>query len=282
MREGQPSRTAMGVAYLRALGDAGLTSIPGFSDPAARRLLRGRFWRRLLAFGDRLARDPRQRGRARLVSVVDSVLLRVAFLDDAIAKAACPQLVIPGAGLDTRAWRLDALRGARVFEVDHPATQAYKRKHAQGLGQPLCDHTFVTVDFEKDDLARALEAASHDASVPTTWLWEGVIMYLDDAAFRSTLRAIRRRSAPGSVLLAHYHTPETRMGEKALRRAFFAWLGEPHTGLRTPETMRAEVAGAGFRIVEDAGIADQAERVGGVVSAHPRARVSRILVATVD
>jgi methyltransferase (TIGR00027 family) len=271
----------MGVAYLRVLGDAGITSIPGFSDAPARRLLGGRFWSRMLAFADRLARNPGRRGRQKLVSAVDSVLLRVAFIDDAIARAACPQLVIPGAGLDTRAWRLEAQRGGRVFEVDHPATQAYKRKHARALGQPLCDLAFVTVDFEKDDLARALEAAHHDASVPTTWVWEGVIMYLDDAAFRGTLQAIRRRSAPGSLLLAHYHVPETRATESALRRAYFAWLGEPQLGLRTPETMRAEVERAGFRILEDAGIVEQAARVGGAVPRYPRAYLSRILVATV-
>lgn len=272
----------MGVAYLRALGDAGLTSIPGFSDAAARRLLRGRFWSGLLAVGDRVARNPRGTAGAKLTAIADSVLMRVAFIDDAIARAACPQLVIPGAGLDTRAWRLDALRGARVFEVDHPATQGYKREHARDLGQPVCQHAFVTVDFEKEDMGRALEAAGHDANAPTTWVWEGVIMYLADAAFRGTLHAIRRRSAPGSVLLAHYHTPETQAAGKALREAYYAWLGEPQLGLRTPETMRAEIEGAGFRVVEDAGIAEQTARAGGIVPAHRRARLSRILVAAVD
>ena len=102
-------------------------------------------------------------------------------------------------------------------------------------------------------------------------------MYLDDAALRTTLRSIRRVSAPGSVLLAHYHEPFRKRGR--LRELFFRVLGEPQIGERTRETMRREIEMAGFEVVEDAGLAEQASRVGAPPPADTELRVSRIAVA---
>jgi methyltransferase (TIGR00027 family) len=274
---GRPSRTAMMVACWRALADRGVTSIPGFSDPQARELLDGWFWRYMLARGDRIAADPAKRDAWR--PVIDALAMRVAFLDAWVLEAANPQVVILGAGLDTRAWRLAPLRDAHVFEVDHPSTQAYKQAHAGALGAPLGKHTYVPVDFDRDDLATALSAAGHDPTVPTTWVWEGVTLYLDDAAVRGTLDRVRAASAPGSVLLAHYHEPEPDRRGSAVRRIVFDLVGEPQIGLRSRDAMRALVEAAGFHPVEDAGIAEQAARVGGQPTAFRVARVSRILVA---
>jgi hypothetical protein len=65
-----------------------------------------------------------------------------------------------------------------------------------------------------------------------------------------------------------------------VRKLLFSWLGEPQVGLRTRQAMRDEIARAGFQLVEDAGIAEQAERVGGTAPTNTKLRVSRILVAT--
>jgi methyltransferase (TIGR00027 family) len=256
-----------------------VTTIPGFSDPGARKLLSGWFWTWALRRADRIAANPKS--TAAFLQAVDGIALRVAFIDTVLAEVALPQVVILGAGLDTRAWRLPVLRAARMFEVDHPSTQGYKRARVPLLGPSQGALTFVPVDFTKDDLEAALAAAGHDAAVPTAWVWEGVTMYLDDAALRGTLAAVRRRSAPGSTLIAHYHEPEAKVRARWLRRLIFGWLGEPQIGMRTRVTMRAEVESAGFRVVEDAGVAAYAARTGGVESAHPRARVSRMVVATV-
>jgi methyltransferase (TIGR00027 family) len=187
--------------------------------------------------------------------------------------------VILGAGLDTRAWRLPALRGVRVFEVDHPSTQTYKQRRVALLGPALAELSFVPIDFTRDDLEQTLQAAGHQPSVPTVWLWEGVIMYLDDVALRKTLNAIRHMSAPGSTLIAHYHEPEATRSAATSRKLIFSWLGEPQLGLRTRQTMQAEIARAGFELVEDAGLVEQAARVHARAPSEMRLQVSRILLA---
>jgi methyltransferase (TIGR00027 family) len=279
MRSGQASRTAKMVAFWRDLGDQGMTSVPHFSDPAARQLLSGPFWRFMLGRGAVLAKSPHGKTASGMRPWVDGLILRVAFIDAVIAASAPRQVVILGAGLDTRAWRLPALRGLPVFEVDHPDTQAYKREHAAKLGPPLADLRYVPVDFRRDSLARALIAAGFHVNAPAVWVWEGVIMYLDDAALRGTLTSIRTLSAPGSTLIAHYHLPEVTRRAAGVRKLIFSLLGEPQIGLRTRERMRDEIARAGFELIEDAGIAEQAARVGGTLSNDPRLQVSRILVA---
>jgi methyltransferase (TIGR00027 family) len=277
MRQGKASFTAMVVALWRALGDSGLTNIPNFSDPGARKLLQGRRWDVAFRLSRALTSTPER--RAGFTSHVDALLLRVVFIDAVIAAAAARQVVILGAGLDTRSWRLTALRGVRVFEVDFPATQSYKRARIVALGPALADVAFVPVDFRRDDLDRALDAAGHDPKLPTVWVWEGVIMYLDDEALRSSLGTIRRRSAQGSILAAHYHEPESSQSQKRLRSLLFSGLGEPQIGLRTQDVMRREIKRAGLRFIEDAGIPEQAARVGATITTNPRVNISRVLVA---
>lgn len=282
MRAGRASLTAMMVAFWRSLADLGITSVPGFSDPKARLLLTGPVWRYMLRRAGARATDPRGEFAARMRPWIDGIVLRVAFIDAVIAQASARQVVVLGAGLDTRAWRLEALRGARVFEVDHPATQAYKHERAGLLGAPVTEVRYVPVDFTRDDLPSALRAAGYEPEVPTVWVWEGVTMYLDDAALRGTLRAIRALSAPGSTLLAHYHEPERAAPASAGRRLMFSWLGEPQIGLRSREVMRDELTRAGFEVTEDADLTAQAARVGANAAAgETRLRVSRIAVAVV-
>ena len=87
--------------------------------------------------------------------MVDHVCLRTAAIDAAVVRAVeagCRQLVILGAGLDGRAWRLNALREVDVYEVDHPDTQAEKRRRVDGLMQAASSVSFVPVDFARDRL----------------------------------------------------------------------------------------------------------------------------------
>jgi O-methyltransferase involved in polyketide biosynthesis len=104
-------------------------------------------------------------------------------------------------------------------------------------------------------------------------------MYLDDAALRSSLGTIRQRSAAGSILAAHYHEPEASQSQKRLRSLLFSGLGEPQIGLRTQDVMRTEIERAGLRVIEDAGIPEQAARVGADITVNPRVYISRVLVA---
>lgn len=269
----------MVVAYWRVLADRGVTSVPNFSDPKARELLDGRLWRTLLGRADTAVSGPDRKAVDAMRPWVDGIVLRVAFIDAVAAEAGVRQFVILGAGLDTRAWRLEAMRGARIFEVDHPSTQAYKRERAARLGMPVGELSFVPVDFTRDDLGRALAAAGHDPNQPTVWIWEGVTMYLDDAALRGTLGVMRRLSCPGSRAIVHYHEPEQGRRTSLSRRIIFRLLGEPQIGLRMRATMADEMARAGFRVLEDAGLPEQAARVGAPPPTNARLTVSRLLVA---
>src|SRR5262245_30838524 len=234
----------MYVAMMRALADAGLTGVRGFADPIARRLLDDR-WRRQLERAERwLRRGARGRAARFLRGNVDLLALRTVVIDAAAARelaADAAQVVVLGAGLDSRAWRMRNAGRAHVFEVDHPATQAYKRERVGSLAPCAAAVSFVAVDFERDSIGGALDAAGHDASAATVWIWEGVVMYLGVPAFRATLRALSARSAPGSVLVVHYHT--------ALRGGPLGWLlrliGEPMRATFAPRAMAAELAGAG-------------------------------------
>jgi methyltransferase (TIGR00027 family) len=258
------SRTAAIVAGARALGGV---------DPVASKLVP-----RPLA----LALSVRPLGRVLRVAtlgLVEHLSIRTRAIDAVVARGG-PQLVVLGAGLDARAYRMHELADTVVYEVDHPATQAAKRERAAVLERTARAVVWVGVDFEHDDLAERLAASGHDAAKPTIWVWEGVTEYLTRAAIESTLEVVAARSSSGSRLVVTYGTPEMATVPSILRpivdRAFRV-LGEPLRGLMSPEEFGAIVAGHGFTIEDDAGMAELAERQG--VRLPPIVITERVLVA---
>ncbi|HTY17480.1 MAG TPA: class I SAM-dependent methyltransferase [Myxococcota bacterium] len=251
MREGRPSTTALYVAMGRAIAHADARA-SGFSDPIARELLPDDA-RRLVDLHASGQRPPRLRDRwtlriARRVSRM--MTLRTLAIDDAIRSAPeRGQLVILGAGLDARAWRMDELRETVVFEVDHPATQAAKRERTAALRPLAREVRFVPVDFQRDSLEAALERAGQDATRPTLWLWEGVIRYLSPEAIEATLDAIASRSAPGSRLVANYTTRAG--GARWLSNLVLRAIGEPIRSSISPEGFAALLATRGFAVISD-------------------------------
>ena len=189
------------------------------------------------------------------------MVARTVAIDDAVREASSPQLVILGAGLDGRAWRMPELSETTVFEVDHPDTQREKRERVTSLAQAARDVRFTPVDFTRDNLDDALAAAGHDPAVATTWLWEGVVMYLTPADVEATLTVIERRSAAGSRLIVAYHSPALmlRLIGPIVRR-----LGEPLRSAFTADTMRTLLARYGFEVVRD----DDLSTIGGALSAE--------------
>lgn len=281
MRPRRASQTAEWVAWWRGLVDQ-RTSVPGYSDPVARHMLGpwAGLWLRAgqLAFAAYPV-DPDAR-----LAVLSVITLRVAALDAEIRRAIAAgarQAVLLGAGFDTRAYRMPELSELRVFEVDHPSTQAVKQARARGLTPTTEDLRYVPVDFTHDDLGERLASAGHDAGAPTVWIWEGVVMYLPDEALRATLASVRARSAPGSALLLHYHEPDPPGWVTDARHLLFRALGEPHIGLRDPPTVHEELRRAGFAVADDMDAAEQAARLGAPLAVGPRERISRIAVATV-
>ena len=122
-----------------------------------------------------------------------SAVARTRFIDDAVTERASvvDQLVLLGAGFDTRAHRLPAVRALTTFEVDHPATQARKVAIVAGEGIDARGVVYVPVDFERDRLDTELLAVGFDPGRPAIFVWEGVTNYLTAGAVDATLAVIR-------------------------------------------------------------------------------------------
>src|SRR5215468_8449468 len=180
MRDDAPSRTALGVAAARGMGrllpeEARLADDPyglAFSSPRVTRL----FERARGTWPERAAAIARVPGLSTWIAYMQ---VRTRLIDDhvrAFAAGGGRQVVVLGAGYDCRALRLPELAGARVFEVDHPATQGHKRGVLDRLAARSPAH-YLAWDFEThpmDDLPGALADAGHDPVAPTLTIWEGV------------------------------------------------------------------------------------------------------------
>ncbi|MFW5921049.1 MAG: class I SAM-dependent methyltransferase [Polyangiales bacterium] len=279
MRGDRPSLTAAFVAIARGVGTA-----RDVLDPVARDMLPWPVGPMVHAAGR--GRMLRPGLRAASLGLVDHITLRMEAIDQAVRDAVAAgagQLVLLGAGLDGRAWRMPELGDVAVFEVDHPATQAYKRARVEGRAPLAREVSFVPVDFERERLADALEAAGHDRTVPSVWVWEGVTMYLQRTAVVSTLGQIQSRSAAGSRLALSYAVPELLpVGGDAARRAaetFFRALGEPLVGAMPPKEIASLLAGAAFHIESDTDSSDWAARHRATAPLASLFRAERLAVA---
>src|SRR4051812_18119981 len=176
MEAGRASGSAVLVCQGRAVAHDRLA--PGrFADPTALALLRDD---EVIAVERARSDEPPQGASARINWRLHRLnaqvnVPRTVAIDDAVRAGPRGQVVILGAGLDGRAWRLDELAGAELFEVDHPDSQADKQNRAAALGEPVAHRHLVPIDFRSDDLGGALAAAGHDSTAPTTWIWEGVV-----------------------------------------------------------------------------------------------------------
>jgi len=249
MTPGRASRTAELVCMARAVAH-GTTAAPRYHDPTAEALLPEDARRRVEQIRAKaVPSDLRSRfGAALLERRSKMMVVRTVAIDDAIGEASSPQVVILGAGLDGRAWRMPELADVVVFEVDHPDSQRDKRERAAALQQTAREVQFVPVDFERDSLGGALDRAGHDATRPTTWVWEGVVMYLSADSIEASLRVIERRSAKTSRLIVAYHSPAImlRIVGPLLRR-----LGEPLRSAFTSDEMRTLLARHHFEVLRD-------------------------------
>jgi methyltransferase (TIGR00027 family) len=265
MREGRASRTAEQNALFRALESDLPDGVRLFDDPLARVFLRAP-----LSWVERAARRPaagewvRNFIDQRWPGVRTSVVARTRLIDETIATvvdADIPQVVLLGAGFDSRAERLPELRNARVFEVDHPATQAAKRHVlVRALGALPAHVHFVPCNFDEQDLESAMRAAGYDRTARSFILWEGVSNYLSAGAVDTTLRWCAR-AAPGSRLLFTYvhrdvlTRPELFVGSKRLH-ASLARAGERLTWGIVPEELRAYLAERGLTLQSDLGASE--------------------------
>ncbi|UQU61489.1 class I SAM-dependent methyltransferase [Couchioplanes caeruleus] len=212
----------------------------------------------------------------------EMIVPRTVAIDDAVRAAAHPQVVILGAGLDGRAWRMPELT---VFEVDHPASQQDKRDRAADLpGRPPA---YVAVNLGHDPLGTALAAAGHRTDLPTTWVWEGVVPYLTPEQVAATVEQVAGCSAPGSRLVVNYQRPMPsatlgRLVSRALtasagRRS--VWAREPWRSTWTPEAMADLLGRHGFGVATDVHLLEVAEEVGSPIRHRRSLQHGRVAVA---
>jgi len=201
------SRSAEHVALFRAL-ETSRRHDRLFADPLAVRMLPRRY--RVVVALSRLPAIHRS-----LVGYIDrrfsggpraSAVVRTRLIDDLVTGAldgGAGQLVLLGAGFDNRAFRLPGMLGGAVaFEVDHPATQATKRRRVPGRLRGTV--RFVPVDLSRDELTGALLGSGFDPAVPAVVVWEGVTNYLTAASVDATLRGLTGLLAPGSRIVFTY------------------------------------------------------------------------------
>ena len=189
----------------------------------------------------------------------EAVVPRTVAIDAAVRAGPTAQVVILGAGLDGRAWRMAELAGAEVYEVDHPASQQDKRARVADLSPVAGALRWVPVDFSRDRLGAALDAAGHRPDAPTTWVWEGVVAYLSRPEVEATVAALAARSAAGSGLVVNYQAPSITAGAGrivargmlALARSPALWRDEPRRSAWTAPAMAALLSRHGFRVTGD-------------------------------
>jgi methyltransferase (TIGR00027 family) len=203
-----PSRTSILVAAARALGARERDPSVRNPDWMAEQLLGPEEHALLGPLGDLLAASV-QPDLPKEAPLTRMLIVRTRFIDaclEAALSAGIDQVVMLGAGFDTRAYRFrEALKGARVIELDHPDTQAVKiRRVAAALGSPPANLTYVTADLRVDDLGKALRGAGYEADRRTFFIWEGVTMYLPAEAVRSTLGWVASNAATGSAVVFDY------------------------------------------------------------------------------
>ncbi|MFG1656751.1 class I SAM-dependent methyltransferase [Micromonospora chersina] len=280
------SRTAVLVCQGRAAAHALIA--PGrFADPTALALLRPDEREAVQWVRDGV---PPRRWRQRIDyetvrAAAELMAPRTIAIDDAIRAHPSPQLVILGAGLDGRAWRMPELAGVAVFEVDQPATQQDKRERAAALsGTPP---RFVPVDFGRDRLAGALAAHGHRADLATTWVWEGVVPYLTRAEVAATVAELATCSAPGSRLVVNFQSPatSTALGRVVARLLTAStgrssvWANEPWRSTWTSAAMAALLTRHGWTVTRDENLLDTARALALPVHRGTSLRHSRVTVA---
>ena len=268
MQQGKASRTAEYMALFRALESSRPRARRLFEDPLARS-----FVSRRLALLIRLAVVPGL--RELLPWLIDrwvpgartSAIARTRFIDDAIGaflEERPEQLVILGAGFDSRAYRLPGLRDISVFEVDRPDTQKAKQELLGHVLTCLPEHVrFVPTDFNQRDLESAMNAAGYRESAVTFFLLEGVTNYLTEAGVDATLRWCSRAS-PGSRLLFTYVHRQvlTNPGAFIGTEKIFASLekfGEKWTFGAEPSQLPGFLAERGLSLERDVGASEYRE-----------------------
>lgn len=258
MHEGQFSRTALSAAGFRAahqIVDGGKV----FRDPLAAYIL-----------GDDLQALLERGGDPALRPLRLFVALRSRIAEDVARRAIAEgarQVVVLGAGLDTFACRVAPVDGLKVFEVDHPLTQAEKQRRlvAADVAQP--PHLlFAPCDFETQTLAQSLREAGFDAGRRAAFLWLGVTPYLTPEAVEATLRFVADVGGGSDIVFDYANPPDSidlpghRLFHERMA-ARVAALGETFRSNFVTSQLHDLLRSLGFEVGADLGPREVAERL---------------------
>ncbi|MDX8469628.1 SAM-dependent methyltransferase [Mesorhizobium sp. VK23B] len=262
MEDATPSRTAFRVARLRAMHQ--------FSPQAA--LFRDPYAAAILGEAAPDAQELEQEdehGRRMRLFVAARARLAEDWLAAAVRRGV-RQVVVLGAGLDTFSLR-NPYPDLAVFEVDHPATQAWKRQRIAeaGLAEPA-GTAFVPVNFERQLLSEELPSAGLKPTEASFFIWLGVVPYLTREAIFGTLSYIA--GIPGSEVVFDYSEPAenrdvARRATLAFRAARVASVGEPWISFFDPRALAKSLNDLGFDDIEDLESGDIAARFAGAPNA---------------
>ena len=261
MEDGSPSQTALMVAVLRAhhchfaqepkiLKDTTALPLSGMADlDAVKDYKNG-----VIEFFSGLS--SRETAESFVQQITDSVCMRSRLVEERLTKArkqGLEQLVILGAGLDSTAYRCtEQLNGLPIFEIDHPATQDWKKTRLTECNINLPDNLkFVGFDFENQTLADALEAGGVRYNAITMFTWLGVQMYLTPATVQATL-AVLGKFPPGSQLIMDFAMPDATHPDEQLQdpvgelNRVVSEMGEPFESTYTEQELETCLKEAGF------------------------------------
>jgi len=223
MEKQRPSRSAEGVALVRAIEAQKPEGERICYDPYARALIDGG----MSFILSKLVIDSGIYERM-APGAVAFIVTRERYIDDflkAELSEGLDQVVILGAGFDTRAYRIAGIEKTRVFEIDQPATQAVKLERLKKVIDPLPGHvTFIPVDFNTQTLGERLSAGGYDERCKTLFIWQGVTYFLTAEGVDNTLAFIAHHSGPDSAVIFDYFynavlRDKSRRDVKALQQA---------------------------------------------------------------
>jgi methyltransferase (TIGR00027 family) len=282
MIESSPSRTALATSLMRAL-HARRDPSPLLHDPWGDRLVpqseRDRLGQQILARMDSDARAAALRAPDSLLddfllanAAYPGVVIRSRYTEDALKEATTRgigQYVLIGAGFDSFALRRPAFaESLEIFEIDHPATQAFKIERIRDCGIALpASVRFVSADLANEDLAVALARSSFRRNEPAFFSWLGVTVYLTREANLATLRAVAKLGAPGSELVFTYvdQNEFASGGTRSLGDAnakAVARMGEPYLSGFDPKAIANDLMDVGLALTEDLDGQKMSERYG--------------------
>lgn len=226
MKDRQAMSTARGVALVRAIETARPESQRIITDPYAKA-----FVNPLTMAATGLMHRSRLLDLLLPVGMIDFAIARERYVYDLMVSevgTGLDQMVILGAGFDTRAYRVPGIGNLPVYEIDHPATQRAKRAALRGVAEPLpANVRFVPVNFETDTLGVQLTTAGYDEGKRSLFVWQGVTPYLTAAGVDRTLEFVAQHSGVGSRIAFDYFDTDILNGNRsAWMRLMTSMMGE--------------------------------------------------------